>query len=199
MEYPPKQSSWGRAKQDTVATQKTARFMWGGESVLAVTGGTWLAGIAPIGASILEIVGRSVIGGLGGLLTALLVILSWNLFCAPYRQRNEARKKLQEIEAERKTEKRKIQHDVGLLVIEGAEVLRFFRSYHGSRDFWPVHEFKVWEKSCMDMLIEHRLAKHATLFFRDMSVDFESASIDDFIRACESGLNRLEQMLDEFE
>lgn len=91
MEYPLGQSSWSRAKQDTISAQKTARFMWGGEGVLAVGGGAWLAQIAPLGASTLEIVGRSVIGGLGGLLTAVFLIFVWNLFRAPYKQRNEAR------------------------------------------------------------------------------------------------------------
>lgn len=102
MEYPPAQSSWGRAKQDTVAAQKTARFMWGGESVLAVAGGTWLAQIAPIGAPTFEIVARSVIGGLGGLFTAAVMIFAWNLFRAPYRQRNEGRAKVAQLLQERK-------------------------------------------------------------------------------------------------
>lgn len=39
----------------------------------------------------LEIVVRSVIGGLGGLLTAILIILVWNIFRAQYKQRDEAR------------------------------------------------------------------------------------------------------------
>ncbi|OGO22297.1 MAG: hypothetical protein A2144_00445 [Chloroflexi bacterium RBG_16_50_9] len=100
-QYPLKQSSWGRAKRDTISAQKTVRFMWGGEGVLAVAGGTWLAQIAPLGATTLEIVGRSVIGGLGGLLTAILIIFAWNLFRAPYKQRNEARLRNQTLEEER--------------------------------------------------------------------------------------------------
>jgi hypothetical protein len=94
VEYPTKQSSWGRAKQDTISAQKTARFIWVGQAVLAVAGGTWLAQIAPLGASTAEIAGRSVIGGLCGLFVAVILIFAWNLFRAPYRQRDEARKKL---------------------------------------------------------------------------------------------------------
>lgn len=90
MQYPLNQSSWRRAKQDTISAQKTARFMWGGESVLAVAGGTWLAQIAPTGAPTLEIVVRSVIGVLGGLVITILLIFIWNLFRAPYRHLNEA-------------------------------------------------------------------------------------------------------------
>ena len=90
MEHPINQSSWGRAKQDTITAQTTAWFMWGGEGVLAVAGGAWLAQIAPLGASTLEIVLRSVIGGLGGLCVAVIAIFAWNLSRASYRQRNEA-------------------------------------------------------------------------------------------------------------
>ena len=72
--------------------------MWGGEGMLAVAGGTWLAQVAPMGASTTEIVLRSVIGGLGGLIVAVLVIFGWNLFRAPYKQRNEAREKISKLE-----------------------------------------------------------------------------------------------------
>lgn len=90
-EYPINQSAFSRAIIDTGSAQKSAKFMWGGEGVLAVAGGTWLAQIAPSGASILEIVVRSVLGGLGSLSIGILVIFAWYLFRAPYKQRNEAR------------------------------------------------------------------------------------------------------------
>jgi len=64
--------------------------MWGGEGMLAVAGGAWLAQIAPPYAPTLEIVGRSVIGGLGGLIVAIFIIFVWNFIRAPYKQRNEA-------------------------------------------------------------------------------------------------------------
>jgi len=73
--------------------------------VLAVAGGTWLAQSAPVGTSTVEIVGRSVIGGLGGLLVAVILILTWNLFRAPYKQRNEAWQRIKELEAEFKKPK----------------------------------------------------------------------------------------------
>ncbi len=95
-EYPLKQSSWGRARQDTVSSQRTARFMWGGEGVLAVAGGSWLVQIAPSSATTIEIVGRSVISGLGGLITAILIVFAWNVYRAPYKQRDEARANLLE-------------------------------------------------------------------------------------------------------
>jgi hypothetical protein len=88
---PLRQTAIRRAINDTVSAQKSTKFMWGGEGVLAAAGGAWLAHVAPLGASTLEIVARSVIGGLGGLVAAILIIFGWNLFRAPYRQRNEAR------------------------------------------------------------------------------------------------------------
>lgn len=72
-----------RALSDTISAQKSVRFMWGGEGVLAVAGGAWLAAYAPIDAPTIEIVARSVFGGLIGLATALLAIFLWNLIRAP--------------------------------------------------------------------------------------------------------------------
>lgn len=86
-----KQSVFSRAKQETYKAQKTAKFMWGGEGALAVTGGTWLTKIASDSANTLEMIGRAVGGSLSGLLAAILAIFIWNLFTAPYKQRNEAR------------------------------------------------------------------------------------------------------------
>lgn len=114
-EYPLNQSSWGRARQDTISAQKTTRFMWGGEGVLAVAGGAWLAQIAPLGAPTLEIVVRSVIGGLGGLLTAILIIFVWNLFRAPSKQRDEARNM---VEQQREPSDREVNDAIGLLEAE---------------------------------------------------------------------------------
>lgn len=86
-----------RAYSDTVSAQKTARFMWGGEAVLATGGGAWLVAIAPEGISDFEQIVRAIIGGLIGLVAALLLILIWNLFRAPYRQRNEARNMVRQL------------------------------------------------------------------------------------------------------
>ena len=89
------QSAPRRALEDTFAAQRTTRFMWGGEGVLAVAGGAWLTALAPSSASVAEQIIRAVIGGMGGLLAAIIVILAWNLAIAPYRQRNEARELIQ--------------------------------------------------------------------------------------------------------
>ncbi|MDP3879955.1 MAG: hypothetical protein Q8Q07_06610 [Dehalococcoidales bacterium] len=91
MEINLKETAFQRAKKDTIEAQKTAKFMWGGEGVLAVAGGAWFQSLAPAGAFAWEVVWRSVIGGLIGLSVAILFIYGWNLFRAPYWQRNEAR------------------------------------------------------------------------------------------------------------
>lgn len=88
MEYH-QQSAIRRAFNDTISVQKSARFMWGGEGVLVVAGGAWLQAIAPTTASALEIVVRSVLGGLIGLVTAFLIVLAYNIISTPYKQRNE--------------------------------------------------------------------------------------------------------------
>jgi hypothetical protein len=91
------ESAIRRAAKDTISAQKTARFMWGGEGVLAVAGGTWLATMAPAGVSTLQIVARSVIGGLGGLFIAMLIIFIWQFIRAPYKQRNEVRNMIRQL------------------------------------------------------------------------------------------------------
>ena len=98
MDYPPNQSVWGRAKKDTISAQSTVKFMWIGGAVLAVAGGTWLPLIALESASNFELVARAVLGGLIGLLVALLVFFVWNLFSAPYKQRNESRIELSNLQ-----------------------------------------------------------------------------------------------------
>lgn len=105
-QYALNQSTWRRAAKDTISAQRTARFMWGGEGVLAVAGGIWFAQLAPINAPVVEIIWRSVVGGLGGLAIAVLIIFAWNLFRAPYKQRNKARQIIKELET--KLEKTKL-------------------------------------------------------------------------------------------
>ena len=83
--------SWKRAYKDTVAAQRSLIFMWVGQAVLATAGGAWLIAIAPTTASVAEQVGRAVGGGLAGLFTAVVIMLVFNFFRAPYQQRNEAR------------------------------------------------------------------------------------------------------------
>ena len=118
MEYPLNQSTWRRATKDTITAQRTVRFMWGGEGVLAVAGGTWLTQLAPPYAPTSELVIRAVIGGLGGLVVAVIMIFAFNLFVAPYKQRNEARQLLSEIPSKRKVITKKLSE----LYISGREL-----------------------------------------------------------------------------
>lgn len=117
--YPLSQSAPKRALNDTVEAQRTARFMWSGEAVLAVAGGTWLVNIASVDASTGEIVIRSVFGGLGGLATAFFVILVWNFFRAPYKQRNQAREL---VEQQKKPSDSEVTDIIGLLETEKLEL-----------------------------------------------------------------------------
>ena len=75
--------------------------MWVGVAVFPVAGGAWLAARASETASDWEQIGRAVGGGLIGLLVAVTVIFLFNLACAPYRQRNEARLRVSELEVDK--------------------------------------------------------------------------------------------------
>ena len=95
------ESAARRAIRDTLSKQKTARFMWGGEGVLAVAGGAWLTSSAVANAPTWEMVLRAVVGGLGGLFVAVLCVFIYNIVLTPYKQRNEARERLNKLEDER--------------------------------------------------------------------------------------------------
>ena len=62
-----------------------------GLSVLGSGGAALLASLSPDGATTVAQVSRAIIGGLTGLAVALACVFIFNLLCAPYRQRNEAR------------------------------------------------------------------------------------------------------------
>ena len=68
--------------------------------MLAAAGGTWLTATASDTASIAEQALRAAGGVLIGLVAAVILIFAFNLVIAPYRQRNEARKRLHDLEAE---------------------------------------------------------------------------------------------------
>ncbi len=91
----PRESAFRRAIKDTISAQKSVRFMWGGEGVLAVAGGAWLAACAPTGAPVAEFVWRSVAGGLIGLVVAFIVIFLICWITAPYNICRDAKNKLQ--------------------------------------------------------------------------------------------------------
>lgn len=86
------ESSWQRAKRDTEKLRKDSPiWYWGVEvvGVMAFTGiGLWLTPDQP---TKLESILYPSIGAIAGLVIAALLVFIWNLFRAPYRQRNEAR------------------------------------------------------------------------------------------------------------
>lgn len=94
------QTATSRALNDTRSYSKQrSKFMWGCETSFAAAGGTWSALVAPSSASNIEIVVRTVIGGLVGGVVGFIIlaimIFVWNLYRAPYKQRDEARRALE--------------------------------------------------------------------------------------------------------
>ena len=72
-----------RALRDTIAAQKTVRFMWFGGAILATGGGAWLGAVAPGSADAQEAVLRAIVGGLAALATLVVFIFVWNLIRPP--------------------------------------------------------------------------------------------------------------------
>lgn len=90
-----KESVPRRAWNDTIVAQKTIRFTWLGDIVLVTAGVALLTTFAPSGVSNWEPVARAVGGGLLGLAAAVGILFLYNFIRAPYRQRDEARRELQ--------------------------------------------------------------------------------------------------------
>lgn len=87
------QSSWRRAKRDTWSAQTTNPLVWLGQGALSLTGLLILPRVLSDTAITQTVV--SVIGGAGGPIIVFLAVGLWNLFRAPYRQRDEARRQLE--------------------------------------------------------------------------------------------------------
>jgi len=100
--FPVNQSSWRRAFRDTLKAQQSPRFTWGGQAVVATALGAFATAIAKQDAPVAEVVARAVIGGIIGLASTVILIflLQW-VFLVPRKQRNEARRKVIELEAEK--------------------------------------------------------------------------------------------------
>ena len=88
-----------------------------------------------------------------------------------------------------------IRFDIGLLVIEGTEVLKGFKSVHTFADAWPIEEFQAWRGKVTDILQRHGLNTEYTLWYRDAGINIADSVLVDYINACEAGLDRLEDIL----
>src|SRR3989304_1241981 len=99
------ESSWRRAWEDTERFRHTAGSFWGleivGASVLGLGGG--YAGFlrTPMGTTPTQSFLYPAIGGVVGVIIGLMIVFSlifiWNIFRAPYRQRNEARNMVRQL------------------------------------------------------------------------------------------------------
>ena len=127
----------------------------------------------------------------------MMIVLIYETALAPLRQRNEARERLTKLESKSEDKKKRAQlrEDISLLIIEGTEVLKGFKSVHTFTDAWPEEEFKTWREHGSTIFINHRLNAEYSLWFRDVYIDVSDSVLCDYISACEAGLNRLEDIL----
>lgn len=95
-------------------------------------------------------------------------------------------------------QKSQIKLDIGSLIMEGADVLRAFKSVKAFNHVWPEQEFKVWREDVYDILLKYKLTDFYALFFMDTNIDISQAILKDYIGACEAGLKRLEQIIKDF-
>lgn len=138
----------------------------------------------------------------GLILFGLAVFFVWfgATGAAPIRQRNEARRKVLELESKKEDaiRNKRIANEVGILIIEGTEVRKAFNNVDSFGKYWPIDEFKSWREHGSQVFNEFGLNSEYVLWFKDVYIDISSSVLLDFQNACQAGLNRLEKILQEF-
>lgn len=138
------------------------------------------------------------IGGAVGLALLYSVVYLFQLFRTPYRQLKELRIEYSKLQSELENSNRinGIKLDVSNLIFEGTEILKGFKSITSHNGVLPVEEFKAWREKAVELFHRYKLNDYSPLWFKDTScVDISQARLKDFIEACESGLQRLEELL----
>ena len=207
MEINLNESAFKRAKRDTLSAFHTFRFWIFGLCIgaaLTIMVLLWIPSGIQGGWQIVYQVLVPLIGVILGLATVFGVFL----LKAPYKQRNEARKRVIELESEREKkanlvfgdakeqERVQLRSDIALLIIEGTNVLNGFKSVHIFGDALPTEEFKVWCGKVTELLDRYKRSEDYALWFRDVYINVGDSLLEDFVVACEAGLDRLESILE---
>lgn len=100
MESNLKESSWSRAKRDSKRWLLDHILAWFLAFLLPGIGTVLVTWLIPLNADVKVIALFGFFGGLAGLLLLLGITYSWNSFRAPYKQRNEAQQRIEELESE---------------------------------------------------------------------------------------------------
>ena len=141
------------------------------------------------------------IGGCLGLGLLYLIVYLVILIRTPYRQRDEARKTAIELESQliEKIKNKDIALNIGLLIFQGTDVLKAFKIAGNDSTFWLTIEFKTWRQNVSNFFAdEPTLKKYDVLWFKDMNTDMTDIDSEHFIKTCENGLARLENIYKEF-
>lgn len=196
METSLSESVWQRAKHDTVSAFHTLRF-WLYEVCIGAGFTIFVLLWTPLCAKEWVKTVYQVLVPLLGVFVGLALLFLFFLVVAPYRQRDETRSRVATLESEikDKTQRARIRLDIGTLIIEGTEVLKGFTSVHTFGDVLPIAEFKIWRESGYSILVKYGLTEDYILWFRDVGIDVSDSPLDNFVGACEAGLDRLEGIL----
>ena len=189
MEYPLNQSSWDRAKQDTLSAFHTARF-WlfelctvAGLTVLVLQ---WTPSVISKDWKIVY----QVLTPLGGVFAGLAVVFLISLFIAPYRQRNEGIKKLLNLQDTREYEKSIMSFFVG-----GANLPKKLK--HPSRlafsrcEQKEIEDFDDWYTAISEYLQRHMPREYPS-WYRSVFIGINEPDVTEVLKALELGLDILE-------
>jgi len=87
-----------------------------------------------------------------------------------------------------------------LLVKEGTNACNAFNPHRPlpngpTANNWAIRYFEAWQKNCNEVLLKYNLDSWDALFFKDTRFGKRGSSVDDYIKACKAGLERLEELL----
>lgn len=193
------ESTWRRAQKDSkiwllghIIAWFFAYILPGGGTVLA----TWL--IPSPNTISWENALLGFLGGFVGLLLFVVVVYVWNLFRAPYRQRDEAWGSNQKLKdkLEDKKSKRQIKNELATQIILGTEVRNGFMGVVSFQDCWPKDEYKKWVGAVVDILQNNKMNDEYALWVKDMNIGSQAFfQLDDYKETVDKGLNRLEEFI----
>lgn len=143
------------------------------------------------------------VGGLVAWHWGLIIVIIGMLFAWVYAteraimlQRNEARHRVTELEAEKEQTllSKNLQTELSQLIIEGSKVRKGFMAVQTLGDVMPTDEFTVWRENVAAFLKRNDLISEHALWIKDLGIDIDESLLRDFKFACNAGLQRLEDI-----
>jgi hypothetical protein len=141
-----------------------------------------------------------VVIGAGG---AWLLIFLFNLWRAPFRQRDEATREITRLyeEKEAKEQKARTRKELAELLKEGVNIRNGFYPFNRPfpdgpvSDCRPIQYYNSWRSRCRQALLNNGLEEWEALFFTDTTFSKRGSTKETYIKACDVAMERLKEIL----